>query len=637
MKNFYLVQASLLYGDTYYLPYATGMLAAYAMDDPIISANYNFRRFIFTFEDIDETIGSMENPALVGFSCSIWNYEYNLEFAKKLKSRYPECVILFGGHHVPPTLSYLEKYNFIDLLSYGKGEEAFRDILLAIIGEKNYTDIPNIAFREDGIPTKTRTQALHGKEYPSPYLTGLFDNILSDKNHRYSCVLETNRGCPFNCAYCDWGELGSQVRQFPFDRVLNELNWMAENKMEFVYLVDANFGMFERDEVIAQHLVQLKNRYGYPNRLQVSYAKNSPDRVFRINKLLSDNNIGKGATLAIQSLSPEVLKNVHRINIDESEYIRRIEQFREAGISTYTELIIGLPGETYDSFCKGLCRLLELGQHSSVSAYHCELLPGSEMAQPAFRDKYGIKTVCTALDQFHCEDMSHIVSGYSDIVVATNTMSVEDWVKANYFSSFLQGFHHFGLTQAYALFVNNDKKISYYDFYTSLLAYVESNCRFINSILKDILNALHDFINGKSSLTLTDYRFGKITWPFEEAIFLKCGADKDRFYRELQPFVSDLIGDNDLYDDLTSYQKALTLWPGNDGTVLRCRHNFAEYFKGIYVGSTIPLQNDDRTYKFNTPFVTHDLPGFAREIVWYGRRNSRMLYSSEPNTIEVMQ
>ena len=59
------------------------------------------------------------------------------------------------------------------------------------------------------------------------------------------------------------------------EKVFAELEWMSKNKMEFVYCVDANFGMFERDEAIANKLVELKNTTGYPNRLQVSYAKNA--------------------------------------------------------------------------------------------------------------------------------------------------------------------------------------------------------------------------------------------------------------------------------------------------------------------------------------------------------------------------
>lgn len=39
--------------------------------------------------------------------------------------------------------------------------------------------------------------------FPSPYLTGEFDEI--DPARWRSATIETNRGCPYGCTYCDWG------------------------------------------------------------------------------------------------------------------------------------------------------------------------------------------------------------------------------------------------------------------------------------------------------------------------------------------------------------------------------------------------------------------------------------------------
>ena len=88
-KNIYLVQAGCLYGDTYYLPYAVGMLAAYAFEDEYIKEEYELKRIIYSLEDIDDSIDSLDNPFFVGFSNSIWNYQYNLEYAKKNLKRIP--------------------------------------------------------------------------------------------------------------------------------------------------------------------------------------------------------------------------------------------------------------------------------------------------------------------------------------------------------------------------------------------------------------------------------------------------------------------------------------------------------------------------------------------------------------------
>ena len=325
-----------------------------------------------------------------------------------------------------------------------------------LLGIISIDKIPNISYRDSGIPIKAPVAKITLKDYPSPYLTGIFDDIIKNKKYPFSCVLETNRGCPFDCCYCDWGELGSPVRLFPLEKVFAELEWISDNNIEFVYCVDANFGMFERDYQIAEKLVELKERNNHPSRLQVSYAKNNPDMVFKINKLLSQHGIGKGATISLQSMSEDVLKNIGRSNIDRREYKRLLKMYNDAGISTYTELIIGLPGETLDSFKNGLCELLELGQHKSVSTYHCELLPNSRMSTKEFREKYQIGTVSTALEQYHCENMEDTLSGFSNLVVSTSTMSQDEWIHANLFSSFLQAFHHLGLTQSLAIYARQE-------------------------------------------------------------------------------------------------------------------------------------------------------------------------------------
>lgn len=634
-KNAYLVQAGCLYGNTYYLPYAVGMLVAFALNDRRVADNYDFKRIIYSLEDIDESVDSLENPAFVGFSNSIWNYSYNLEYAQKLKKRYPDCIIEFGGHHVPPTTEFLEKYDFIDVLIHRKGEEAFRDVLIALDEEKDLGDIPNISYRKsDGKIYQTPEAKITLSEYPSPYLMGVFDDILKNTDYHFSCVLETNRGCPYDCCYCDWGELNSKVRLFSLEKVFAELEWMSEHKMEFVYCVDANFGMFERDELIANKLVELKNTNGYPNRLQVSYAKNEMDRVFRINKLLAENGIGKGATLAMQSLEPEVLKNIGRVNISNEQYSNQITRYRQEGITTYTELILALPGETLDSFCKGLCEVLELGQHSSVSAYYCELLPNSKLAGKEYMEKYGIKTVTTALNQYHCESMDDVLSGHSSIVVETNTMSSDEWVRANEFSTCVQSMHHFGIMQCIAMYVRTQQNVSYYDFYSALHKYIESESELCCSVFDMASTVLNRFVSGKGGLTYQNDIFGKITYPLEEAVFLLLLYESEKFYEEMKKFAQRYIADDKLLDELLRYQKAVVLKPGENNLEYEFDYNFRDYFDAVLRNEKITLEKTKVKYRFFTPFETADWIEYAKEIIWFGRRNGRMMYSNMPNKID---
>lgn len=632
MKNIYLVQAGCLYGDTYYLPYAAGMLAAFAMNDPMLKEECTIKRIIYSLEDIDNAISNMENPFFVGFSNSIWNYRYNLEFAKKLKSKFPHCYIVFGGHHIPPDISYLEKYDFIDYLIHGKGEEAFRDLIKHLIGAEKIDNIPNISYRKGSCSVKAPTKKITLSDYPSPYLTGVFDDIIKNKEYPFSCVIETNRGCPFDCCYCDWGELGSPVRLFPLEKVFAELEWMSANSIEFVYCVDANFGMFERDYLIAEKLVELKERNNHPSRLQVSYAKNNPDMVYKINCLLSGHGIGKGATISLQSMSEDVLKNIGRSNIDCREYKRLLKMYNDAGISTYTELIIGLPGETLQSFKHGLCELLELGQHKSVSTYHCELLPNSRMSTEEFRKKYQIETVSTFLEQYHCENMEDILSGHSNIVVGTNTMTKQEWVQANIFSDFLQAFHHLGLTQAISIYLRQELGIKYIDFYNDILSFIKEETVFLKSIYNTVENTLMNFICEKSGLTYQNPVFGKITYPLEEAIFLLCAYNIDEFYSEITVFLNRYCK-NGIVNDLIKYQKSIVVLPGINEKEESYDYDFFTYFSAALSGEYKPLKKIKSTFRYTAHVKTNNWDDYSRFVIWYGRRNGRTLFSNKPNCI----
>ena len=634
-KNVYLLQPSCLYGNNYYLPYAIGMLAAYAFSNDQIKRNYCLQKLIYRMDDIDETIARMEDPAVVGFSNYMWNYEYNLVLAEKLKAKYPDCLIAFGGHHLPNNTEYLEKYRFIDVLSFGKGEESFEGILLSALGLRQFSDVQNIAYRDGSRIVETPKSRITLSEYPSPYLMGVFDDLLDD-GYVFSCVLETNRGCPFRCAYCDWGEINTKVRLFPLERVFAELEWMSRNKIDFVYCVDANFGLFERDLKIAEKLVELKETTGYPNRLQVSYAKNEFDTTFKISVLLQQHGIGKGATLSLQSLSPQALKNISRSNISLEQYRSQLKKYREASVPTYTELILGLPGETLASFEEGLCRVIESGQHNSVTVYNFELLPGSEMARPEKLAGFGIKTVSKELFQYHCKPMEKTVSGFSNIVVGTNTMTTDEWIEASLFGIFVQVMHHFGLTQCVAMFAVNECGVTYYDFYQSFYNGVKNGgYPLMKAVMEQIRLLYHDFVYCGGGLTCFDEKFGEITYPPEEAVFLTWLDRFDEFYDEVRRFSEGYVKDEDFLNQLLRYQKAVILRPGVNNVVYPFAYDFYSYFDSVLRLEHPALRRRKNTCTFSTPFATGDLTDYARQIIWYGRRNGRMLYSSKPNLITV--
>ena len=90
--------------------------------------------------------------------------------------------------------------------------------------------------------------------------------------------------------------------------------------------------------------------------------------------------MSKGVTLAMQSVDPHTLKSIKRDNISIEDYQELQRRFTKDGIPTYTEFILGLPGDTYESFSKGVSDVIESGQHNRIQFNNLSILPNAEMA-----------------------------------------------------------------------------------------------------------------------------------------------------------------------------------------------------------------------------------------------------------------
>jgi radical SAM superfamily enzyme YgiQ (UPF0313 family) len=136
--------------------------------------------------------------------------------------------------------------------------------------------------------------------------------------NEWNGTLETNRGCPYKCTFCDWGSLTySKVKQFGLTRVFHELEWMADNKIGYLDVADANFGIFvERDNMIVDKLIEVQKRTGYPYRTGWSWAKNQKSEVVAIaKKLINSGHFNNGLTISLQSLDENTLKTIKRNNL----------------------------------------------------------------------------------------------------------------------------------------------------------------------------------------------------------------------------------------------------------------------------------------------------------------------------------
>ncbi|MBQ2931394.1 MAG: radical SAM protein [Clostridia bacterium] len=626
-KNIYLVQPTYMNDTSIYFPYAIGALASYAWKFSDIEDNYKLKNIFFLRKNTDMIVSEMVEPFLVGFSNYIWNFEYNKLLASKIKKKFPDCVIVFGGPQIANNSLLLSECSYIDILIHLEGEVAFCELLRAFLYNNSLDDINNISYRSmgNGIITNEICMA-RDFDFPSPYESGFFDRLCEENPEiDFIPLIETNRGCPNNCSYCSWGKINSKVRFFPMDRVLNDLMWVSKNKKEFLGFADANFGMFPRDEIITDKIIELNEKTGFPKKFQVSYTKDSGDRVFDITQKLNKNGMDKGVTLSFQSMSTVVQNNIGRSNLDVSYYKKLLKKYAEASIPTYTDLILGLPGETYDSFKNGIDDLLELGQHTSLFVHFCEYLPLAEMAQESYIKSHGIVFSKIPLNQPHMSfNGNEEVQEYSHIVTQTNSMSCNDWKKTVLFSVCVLCFHHLGILQLIAIYLRENKGIKYSCFYEDLLCFLLKHKNF-----KIIEKKISDIVDKNEAAVVFDEKFGNIAWPFEEYLYLKTIEEKTKFFSVVKLFLLRYEIDEEILEELISYQVFVIKEKNISYKKFTGKHDWKEYFLKILKGDSVALKEKKVCYSITDFNTTTSWEDYAKKVLWFGRRGGKNIYVSE--------
>src|SRR3989344_6211871 len=293
-----LVQVNNSFTNQNYFPYSVGTLQAYAQKHLANIDDFEFLLPIYKRITVEEAVEKLSDAKIVFFSVYVWNFNLSSEIAKKIKEKKPETLIVFGGCQIPKkhVKEFLKDFPFVDIVCRGEGEEVFSSIL-ANYKEKNWKNIPSISYIERGEvinnPQGERISDL--SIVPSPYLEGVFDPLMkANPQEIWLGLWETNRGCPFSCSFCEWGE-DYQRRMYTHDleKLFKEIDWFSRNKIEFIFCCDSNFGILSRDLEIAKKVAENKRKYGYPKRLSVQNTKNSTEASYKVQKILAESGLSK--------------------------------------------------------------------------------------------------------------------------------------------------------------------------------------------------------------------------------------------------------------------------------------------------------------------------------------------------------
>jgi 2-(S-pantetheinyl)-carbapenam-3-carboxylate methyltransferase len=633
-----------------FLPYIYGALRIYAAGDQALLDEYKFCDPIFHRSRPEAAVDSLQQPAVLGLSCYVWNFRKNMKIARLCKERFPEALIVAGGPHVPDQAEdFLFRHRYVDIAVHGEGELAFQGILRERLSpHPDWSAVPGISFIHDGKLMTTQYSRIDlQKLQDSPYLAGYLDPAIEffrSQGIPFFAPWETNRGCPYSCSFCDWGSATmSKVRRFDIDRLLAEIDFFGRMQIPIVHINDANFGLLTRDIEIAEALVRSREKYGFPREVRLNYAKNSNNRVFEISRMWHESGLLAETTLSMQATTQEVLEAISRKNIPVEQYSQLQQRYTRAGIRTYTEIILGLPAETKESFKRGLDYVLETGNHDDIRIYELAVLPNAPMANQKVRKAYGLEIINKNLiptfpgaPPIPEDEIEQIPT-----VIATSSMSRQDWINCSVYARMLQFLHAQYFTRYVAIHLRRHYGVLYHRFYGQLQEYFTD--RADDTVLGRVLAAFYDlyarfqlgpeiphidgtagpcpravaaFIRHRPWISPTDWAWLSLT------------LTQDKFFADLRNFLPKLgcLFGVEL-EDVLKFQQEMLLRPDYDGQLGKiCTYTYdlPGYFTGL--GKLIPRETkihfrDSHLGPRRMPLTKNDPAKFVNAVLatdWTG-------------------
>lgn len=303
-------------------------------------------------------------PTIVAASTYIWSVKLFCRLAEMTHRWDPSIRFVMGGPAARPSLLELSPYapylKYIDAIVTGEGEEIIRLIAREHLSDDWKRNVPGLSI-PGPLGWRRTTPAARPvlDDYPSPYQLG---TVPSEEKG----FLETFRGCPINCAFCQWGDERAD-RVYSADYLTAHLEGLERAQVTSVYVVDAGFNLSPR---AFRNLVEAEKRVGALKSRTV-FGHVYPTYI-RDEHLEFFTSIGKAeVAIGVQSFDERALKKLGR-PFDLARFEQAIEEIRACSAITI-ELILGLPGDNPASFRHTFEKSLTFG--GSLRVFYCLALP----------------------------------------------------------------------------------------------------------------------------------------------------------------------------------------------------------------------------------------------------------------------
>lgn len=479
-------------------PLASGYMRGVAAQNAKIrdSCTFEIHSLCINDDRIEDKLNKIDAD-VYALSCYVWNMGFVKRWLPTLTARKPNAHVILGGPQVMNhAMQYLDRSNERMVLCNGEGEHTFANYLAELCSpQPDFGKVKGLSFFRRGELTTTepqeRIQDLN--VIPSPYLENYFESA------KYVWApLETNRGCPYQCTYCYWGAAtNSRVFKFEIDRIKAEITRLSQDRAFYIFIADANFGMLNRDIEIAEHLAECKRKYGYPLTVWLSAAKNSPDRVTQITRIMSREGLISTQPVSLQTMDANTLKSVKRHNIKESSYLSLQDELRRSKLSSFVEMIWPLPGETLESFKAGIGKLCSYDA-DAILIHHLLLINNVPMNDQ--REEYKLE-VANDKDP----------NSEAQVVVATRDVSRKEYEEGVRFGYHLTSMYSLRALRFVGKHLDMAGRLSFKDLISSFSEYCKRDpdhpyTQYISSVIEGSSQSKFSANGGIFHVTLHEFR-----------------------------------------------------------------------------------------------------------------------------------
>lgn len=389
-------------------------------------------------------------PDIVGFSLYTWNSARSLGLIRAIKANAPEILTLGGGPEVNRDNNFIMGEATLDMLVFGEGERTFAELCRYFVtGRPDLRQIEGLGFRpylykrnrkadmalpthgsntavitvnKNGrqivelmpaevttslakqpsiptnfekrpvlelVPTELRDWVINTPRtaiedvnlVPSAYLSGALDKHLSK-----FMSIELSRWCPSRCTFCYYGRQDlprGGKRYFDPTRLKAEIEFGLRRGVDQFHFVEANFNTLPHLDRIFGVIEQTG-----ANRQAHFYAEMRGEAIDEKEAARLQRSGFNFVEVGLQSAVPEVMAKVKRKN-NLPRLIRGVHLLREHGIEVFLDAILGLPGETSDTFHQTLDFIAE-NDLAPYDLFHLQMLSGTELKNEAMAGKYGL-------------------------------------------------------------------------------------------------------------------------------------------------------------------------------------------------------------------------------------------------------